>query len=146
MRITLDAKNIPTKWYNIIPDLDFDVPPMMSTSGYPLSYHDLDQLASSSIIDQELEKEKRDIPIPKEVQDFYSEWRPTPLYRAERFEKSLETPARIFYKHEGGSPSGSHEMNTAVAQAYYAVQDEGVEVHGDGYWKRRMGSFPGHCL
>jgi tryptophan synthase beta chain len=138
MKITLDTKNMPTKWYNIIPDLDFDVPPMMSTSGYPLSYHDLESLAPSSLIDQELEKEKRDIPIPKEVQDFYSEWRPTPLYRAERLEKSLETPARIFYKYEGYSPSGSHEMNTAVAQAYYAVHEESVKrimtATGTGEW------------
>jgi tryptophan synthase beta chain len=138
MKITLDAKNMPTKWYNIIPDLDFDVPPMMSTSGYPLSYHDLEPLAPSSIIDQELEREKRDISIPKEIQDFYSEWRPTPLYRAERLEKSLETPARIFYKYEGYSPSGSHEMNTAVAQAHYAVQEESVKrmvtATGNGEW------------
>jgi tryptophan synthase beta chain len=138
MKISLESNKIPNKWYNIIPDLDFDVPPMMSTSGYPLSYHELDPLTSSSIIDQELEKEKRDISIPKEVQDFYSEWRPTPLYRAERLEKSLGTPARVFYKYEGYSPSGSHEMNTAVAQAYYAVQEEGVKrmvtATGNGEW------------
>jgi len=138
MRITLDAKDIPGKWYNIIPDLDFDVPPLMSSSGYPLSYHDLEPLAPSSIIDQELEREKRDIPIPKEIQAFYSEWRPTPLYRAERLEKSLETPARIFYKYEGYSPSGSHEMNTAVVQTYYAAQEESVKrivtATGNGEW------------
>jgi tryptophan synthase beta chain len=138
MRITLDAKDIPGKWYNIIPDLDFDVPPLMSSSGYPLSYHDLEPLAPSAIIDQELEREKRDIPIPKEIQAFYSEWRPTPLYRAERLEKSLETPARIFYKYEGYSPSGSHEMNTAVVQAYYAAQEESIKrivtATGNGEW------------
>jgi tryptophan synthase beta chain len=138
MKITLDAKDIPGKWYNIIPDLDFDVPPIMSSSGYPLSYHDLEPLAPSAIIDQELEREKRDIPIPKEIQALYSEWRPTPLYRAERLEKSLETPARIFYKYEGYSPSGSHEMNTAVVQAYYAAQEENVKrivtATGNGEW------------
>jgi tryptophan synthase beta chain len=138
MKITLDAKDVPGKWYNIIPDLDFDVPPMMTTSGYPLSYHDLEPLAPSTIIDQELEKEKRDISIPKEIQDFYSEWRPTPLYRAERLEKSLDTPARIFYKYEGYSPSGSHEMNTAVVQAYYAAREESIKrivtATGDGDW------------
>jgi tryptophan synthase beta chain len=138
MRITLDARNMPTKWYNIIPDLDFDVPPMMSSSGYPLSYHDLEPLAPSAIIDQELEREKRELPIPREIQALYSEWRPTPLYRAERLEKSLETPARIFYKYEGYSPSGSHEMNTAVVQAHYAAQEENVKrivtATGDGDW------------
>jgi len=138
MRIAPKTNNIPDKWYNIIPDLDFNVPPMMSTSGYALSHHDLDYVAPYYIVEQELEREKRDLSIPKEVREFYSNWRPTPLYRAERLEKSLETPARIFYKHEGGSPSGSHEMNTAVAQAYYAVQDEGVEymvtATGNGEW------------
>ena len=111
---------------------------MMSSSGYPLSFHDLEPLAPSAIIDHELEREKRDIPIPKEIQAFYSEWRPTPLFRAERLEKSLETPARIFYKYEGYSPSGSHEMNTAVVQAYYAAQEESVKrivtATGDGDW------------
>jgi tryptophan synthase beta chain len=138
MKISLESNKMPNKWYNIIPDLDFDVPPMMSTSGYPLSHHDLEQLATYSIIDQELEKKKRDIPIPKEVQNFYSEWRPTPLYRAEKLEKSLETPARLFYKYEGYSPSGSHEMNTAVAQAYYALHEESVKrivtATGNGEW------------
>jgi tryptophan synthase beta chain len=138
MRISLESNKMPNKWYNIIPDLDFDVPPMMSTSGYPLSHHDLEQLATYSIIDQELEREKRDISIPKEVQNFYSEWRPTPLYRAEKLEKSLETPARLFYKYEGYSPSGSHEMNTAVAQAYYALHEESVKrivtATGNGEW------------
>jgi tryptophan synthase beta chain len=138
MKIAPDTKNVPARWYNIIPDLDFDVPPIMSSSGYPLSYHDLEPLAPSAIIDQELEREKRDIPIPREIQDFYSEWRPTPLYRAERLEKSLETPAHIFYKYEGYSPSGSHEMNTAVVQAYYAAQEDSVKrlvtATGNGEW------------
>jgi len=138
MRIAPKTDNIPKRWYNIIPDLDFNIPPMMSSSGYALSHHDLEYLAPYFIIDQELEREKRELPIPKEVGEFYSHWRPTPLYRAERLEKNLETPARIFYKDEGGSPSGSHEMNTAVAQAYYAVQDEGVEcmvtATGNGEW------------
>ncbi len=138
MKIAPEAKNLPARWYNIIPDLDFDVPPMMSSSGYSLSYHDLEPFAPSAIIDQELEREKRDIPIPREIQAFYSEWRPTPLFRAERLEKSLETPAQIFYKYEGYSPSGSYEMNTAVVQAYYAAQEDGVKrlvtATDDGDW------------
>lgn len=138
MRIAPKTNNVPDKWYNIIPDLDFNVPPMMSPSGYALSHHDLARMAPSAIIDQELEKKKQGLSIPRKVLDFYANWRPTPLYRAERLEKSLKTPARIFYKHEGGSPSGGHEMNTAVAQAYYAVQDEGVKcmvsATGNGEW------------
>ena len=70
MRITLDVKDIPSKWYNIIPDLDFNLAPMMSSSGYPLSHHDLGRLAPSSIIEQELEREKREISMPKEVANF----------------------------------------------------------------------------
>ncbi len=142
MRISLEANKLPNKWYNIIPDLEFNVPPTMSSSGYPLSHHDLAQLASSASIDQELERDKRDIPIPSEVRDFYLKWRPTPLYRAQEFERSLETPARVFYKHEGSSPSGGHEMNTAVAQAYYAAQEKGVKrivtATGNGEWGAAM--------
>jgi tryptophan synthase beta chain len=126
MRISLDAKELPDKWYNVIPDLGFSVPPPMSPSGYPLGAHDLKPLASSAVIKQELETGERFTPIPSEVREVYSDWRPTPLYRAERFEKRLGTPARIFYKYEGGSPSGSYEFNTAVAQAYYASR-EGVK-------------------
>jgi len=98
---------------------------------------DLEPLAPHSIIHQELERKERDISIPDEVSKLYSEWRPTPLYRAERFERSLGTTARIFYKYEGGNPSGSYEANTAIAQAYYAARD-GVKrittATGNGEW------------
>jgi tryptophan synthase beta chain len=127
MRIDLEKKDIPDKWYNIIPDLEFDIPPLMGSSGYPLSYHDLSQLTSSTIIDHELDRKTREFTIPKEVTALYSNWRPTPIYRAEKLEESLGTPARIFYKYEGSSPSGGHEMNTAIPQAYYATQDDGVK-------------------
>lgn len=83
MRIAAEIK-IPNSWYNIIPDLDFDIPPMMGSSGFPLSYHDLQYLAPSSIIDQELAGKERDIPVPRQVRDKYSNRRPTPLYRAEK--------------------------------------------------------------
>jgi len=136
MRISLETKELPNKWYNIIPDLPFTVPPLLSPSGYPLSDHDLRPLATRSIISQELERE-REVKIPEEVYKLYSEWRPTPLFRAERFEKKLETPARIFYKYEGGSFSGGHELNTAIAQAYFAAR-EGAKcittATGNGEW------------
>jgi pyridoxal-phosphate dependent TrpB-like enzyme len=127
VRIDLEAKDVPSKWYNILPDLEFDVPPPMGSSGYPLSHHDLSQVASSAIIGHELEREKREVPIPKQVSALYSNWRPTPLYRAKKLEDSLGTPAQIFYKYEGASPSGGHEMNTAIPQAYYATLDDGVK-------------------
>ena len=126
MRIDSEKRDTPGKWYNVIPDLEFDIPPLMGTSGYPLSAHDLSRLASSTIIDYELGRETREFSIPEEVAELYSNWRPTPLYRAEKLEESLETPARIFYKFEGASPSGGHEMNTAVPQAYYAAREDGV--------------------
>ena len=138
MRIETEIKAISDSWYNIIPDLDFDIPHVMSSSGYPLTFQDLQGLAPSSIIDQELERKERNISIPSEVRDKYSDWRPTPLYRAEKLEKRLETPARIYYKYEGGSSTGSHEMNTAISQAYYAAHDEDVKcvvtATGNGEW------------
>ncbi|MFC1869676.1 TrpB-like pyridoxal phosphate-dependent enzyme [Chloroflexota bacterium] len=133
MKITLESKKLPDKWYNIIPDLDFIPPNMMSSSGYSLSHHDLEALAPSAVVDQELEKEKREIPIPNEVKELYSQWRPTPLYRAEKLEKSLDTPARIFYKYE----TNNHEANTAMPQAYYASRENVkriISATGNGEW------------
>jgi len=98
MRIPLDSKDLPDKWYNIVPDLEFPLPPLMTSSGYSLSERDLESLSPDSIIEQEFEKNKREILIPREVRECYSLWRPTPLFRAERLEKILATPARIFYK------------------------------------------------
>lgn len=126
MRTALDIKDIPARWYNIVPDLDFAMAPPMSPSGFPLGRHDLENLAASDIIKQELETNSREVAIPKDVADLYAEWRPTPLYRAGKLEKALGTPARIFYKHEGSNASGGHEMNTAIPQAYFAKLERGV--------------------
>ena len=137
MRFNPETKDMPDKWYNIIPDLEFALSPAMGSSGYPLSQHDMASLSPDPIIEQELERNKRDIPIPQEIRKLYSEWRPTPLFRAERLERTLDTPARIFYKYEGGSPSGSYEFNTAIAQAFYASQDDTksiITATGDGDW------------
>ncbi|MBN1189526.1 MAG: TrpB-like pyridoxal phosphate-dependent enzyme [Dehalococcoidales bacterium] len=138
MRINPDIKGIPGKWTNIIPGLNFTVPPPVSISGFNLTHHDLDQYSSSPIIEQELDRENREIPIPEKVVDLYSVWRPTPMYRAESFERVLNTPAQIFYKFEGTSPSGGHEMNTAIPQAFYASGQKGinciVSATGNGEW------------
>jgi tryptophan synthase beta chain len=137
MRFNPETKDMPDKWYNIIPDLEFALSPAMGSSGYPLSQHDMASLSPDPIIEQELERNKRDIPIPQEIRKLYSEWRPTPLFRAERLERTLDTPARIFYKYEGGSPSGSYEFNTAIAQAFYASRDDTksiITATGDGDW------------
>jgi tryptophan synthase beta chain len=138
MRINPEIKDIPGRWYNIIPDLGFLVPTPMSTSGYPITYNDMDQLSSSAIINQELERKIREISIPREIVSFYANWRPTPLYRAENLEKMLGTSARIFFKDEGANSSGGHEMNTALPQAYYASREKGVKcvvtATGNGEW------------
>ena len=137
MRVTLNSKDLPKKWYNVIPDLGIIIPPPVSETGFSLNRFDLESLASSGIIFQELEYDENEIDIPEELIDIYADWRPTPLYRAERFERKLETPARIFYKYEGSSPSGSYEFNTAIAQAYYAKRQDTkvlVTATGNGEW------------
>lgn len=126
VKLMLTEKETPTKWYNVVPELPFPLPPAISPrTGYALSPRELRDLFPEAIIEQELNKDVSEFPIPDEVREIYKLWRPTPLNRAQRFEEALETPARIFYKYEGISPAGSHEANTAVAQAYYC-QEEGV--------------------
>jgi tryptophan synthase beta chain len=125
VKITLDEKSIPGEWYNIIPDLPFDLPPATSPrTGYPIGPHDLEDLFPQPAIEQELDTKRRTVRIPDAVREIYRLWRPTPLFRAERFEKMLGTPARIFYKYEGVSPSGSHDLNTAVPIAYYSKEEK----------------------
>jgi tryptophan synthase beta chain len=125
VKITLDEKSLPTEWYNIVPDLPFDLPPATSPrTGYPIGAHELEDLFPQALIEQELDTKRRSAGIPDAVRDIYMLWRPTPLYRAVQFEKALDTPARIYYKYEGVSPSGSHELNTAVAQACYCKEEK----------------------
>ncbi|MCT9933814.1 TrpB-like pyridoxal phosphate-dependent enzyme [Planotetraspora sp. A-T 1434] len=118
-RVLLDESRIPRNWYNIIPDLPSPPPPPLHPATLqPVGPDDLAPLFPMELIGQEV-SEERFVPIPESVLDVYRLWRPTPLIRARRLEKSLGTPARIYYKYEGGSPSGSHKPNTAVPQAYY---------------------------
>ena len=113
---------MPTAWYNIQADLSTPLPPVLHPgTGQPITPDDLAPLFPMSLIEQEVSQE-RWIEIPDEVQSIYRQWRPTPLYRARRLEKALDTPAKIYYKYEGVSPAGSHKPNTAVAQAYYNKQ------------------------
>ncbi|MEZ0077047.1 TrpB-like pyridoxal phosphate-dependent enzyme [Planotetraspora sp. GP83] len=118
-RVLLDESRIPRNWYNITPDLPSPPPPPLHPATLqPVGPDDLAPLFPMELIGQEV-SEERFVPIPESVLDVYRLWRPTPLIRARRLEKSLGTPARIYYKYEGGSPSGSHKPNTAVPQAYY---------------------------
>ena len=118
-KILLDESELPTHWYNIIPDLPAPPPPVLHPGTMePVGPGDLAPLFPMDLILQEVSQDSY-IEIPEAVRDIYRLWRPTPLYRAHRLEKELDTPARIYYKYEGGSPAGSHKPNTAVAQAYY---------------------------
>ena len=115
----LDEDEMPTSWYNIIPDLPAPPPPPLHPgTRQPVGPDDLAPLFPMDLILQEVSTDSY-IPIPDEVQDVYRLWRPSPLYRAHRLEKALGTPARIYYKYEGVSPAGSHKTNTAVPQVYY---------------------------
>ena len=118
-KYVLDESKIPRAWYNLQADLPKPLPPPLHPGTLqPLGPSDLAPLFPMELIKQEVSTE-REIQIPEEVRDIYKLWRPTPLYRALRLEKALGTPARIFYKYEGVSPSGSHKSNTAVPQAFY---------------------------
>ncbi|MBI4202765.1 MAG: TrpB-like pyridoxal phosphate-dependent enzyme [Chloroflexi bacterium] len=136
-KFVLEEKDIPQAWYNIIPDLPVPLPPVMHPgTKQPIGPGDLAPIFPTGLIMQEVSGE-RYVEIPEEVREVYKLWRPTPLYRAYRLEKALDTPARIYYKYEGVSPAGSHKPNTAVAQAYYNRQ-EGVKrlatETGAGQW------------
>jgi tryptophan synthase beta chain len=118
-KFILDESQIPAQWYNIGPDLPAPQPPPLHPgTGQPVGPDDLAPLFPMELIRQEVTAE-RWVDIPGEVIDVYKLWRPTPLFRARRLEKALNTPARIYYKYEGVSPAGSHKPNTAVPQAYY---------------------------
>ena len=121
-KFTLEEKEIPRQWYNILADLEGGMRPVLHPgTGKPVGPDDLAPLFPMALIEQEVSTQ-RYIEIPEAVLDAYALWRPTPLYRAHRLEVALETPARIYYKYEGTSPTGSHKPNTAVAQAYYNKQ------------------------
>ena len=136
-KIILSEKEIPDKWYNITADMpNKPLPPLHPGTREPIGPDALAPLFPMELIKQEVSTEKW-IDIPDEVRNIYSMWRPTPLYRATNLEKALDTPAKIYYKYEGVSPTGSHKPNTAVAQAYYNKQ-EGVKKitteTGAGQW------------
>src|SRR3954467_1054253 len=137
MKFLLDEEALPESWYNIVPDLPFELaPPLNPATRDPVGPEAFSQIFPEEIIRQEVTAEPY-VPIPEEVREIYALWRPTPLFRARRLERVLDTPAHIYYKYEGGSPTGSHKPNTAVPQAYYNKQ-EGVRrlttETGAGQW------------
>src|SRR6266508_4310995 len=118
-KVVLSHRDLPDKWYNIIADLPGPLPPYLHPQTLqPLQPDDLAPLIPRELIRQEFSQE-RWIEIPEEVRRLYQIWRPTPLYRADRLERALDTPARFYFKYEATSPAGSHKPNTAIPQAYY---------------------------
>ena len=137
IKFLLDENEIPKSWYNIAADLpDPPAPVLHPGTGQPIGPDDLAPLFTMAAIMQEVSTE-RTIDIPEPVRNIYRQWRPSPLYRARRLEQALDTPARIYYKYEGVSPTGSHKPNTAIAQAFYC-REEGVKrittETGAGQW------------
>jgi len=123
VQYTLPQNRIPKVWYNILPELPRPMAPVLHPGTLkPIGPDDLAPLFPMALILQEVSMAP-EIEIPDEVRQVYAQWRPTPLFRARRLEKALDTPARIYYKYEGVSPAGSHKPNTAVAQAYYNKQE-----------------------
>src|SRR5579864_4692672 len=118
----LPESEIPTHWVNLLPDLPGDpLPPLHPGTLEPAGPDDLAPIFPMALIMQEVSQEP-EIEIPEPVREVYKLWRPTPLFRARRLERELDTPAHIYYKYEGVSPAGSHKPNTAVAQAYENAQ------------------------
>jgi len=137
IKYLLDESHLPRHWYNLVADLPAPPPPVLHPGTLqPVGPDDLAPLFPMSLIAQEVTTE-REVEIPEPVRQVYKQWRCTPLYRARRWEKALDTPARIYYKYEGVSPAGSHKPNTAVAQAFYN-KEAGVKrittETGAGQW------------
>lgn len=119
VKYLLDESDLPKFWYNIAADLPSARRAVLHPGTLqPIGPDDLAPLFPLALIMQEVSTE-REIEIPRPVRDIYRQWRPSPLYRARRLEKALDTPAKIYYKYEGVSPAGSHKPNTAVPQAFY---------------------------
>ena len=137
-KIYLSEEELPRTWYNVRADMKNKPAPLLNPATcQPMGYDDLRPVFCDELIRQELDNDTREIPIPDEIRDFYKMYRPAPLVRAYCLEKKLGTPAKIYYKFEGNNTSGSHKLNSAIAQAYYAKQQglKGVTTEtGAGQW------------
>jgi tryptophan synthase beta chain len=140
-RFLLPEDRIPRAWYNIAADLPVPPPPPLHPGTHqPLGPDDLAPLFPMALIAQEVSQE-REIEIPEPIRDAYRLYRPSPLVRARRLERQLDTPARIYYKYEGVSPAGSHKPNTAIAQAFYNKEEGTARIAtetGAGQWGSAM--------
>ena len=134
----LDEKEIPTAWYNVRADMKNKPAPLLNPGTHqPMTAEELGGVFCDELVKQELDNDTAYFPIPDEILDFYKMYRPSPLVRAYFLEKKLGTPAKIYYKFEGNNTSGSHKLNSAIAQAYYAKKQglKGVTTEtGAGQW------------
>ena len=137
-KIYLNEEELPTAWYNLRADMINKPAPLLDPQTLqPMTAEGLSGVFCDELIRQELDDTTAYIPIPDEIRDFYKMYRPAPLIRAYCLEKKLGTPAKIYYKFEGNNTSGSHKLNSAIAQAYYAKQQglKGVTTEtGAGQW------------
>ena len=137
-KIYLEESEMPRTWYNVRADMPIKPAPLLNpATGKPCTAEELGAVFCDELVKQELDDTTRDIPIPQEIQDFYKMYRPSPLVRAYCLEEKLQTPAKIYYKFEGNNTSGSHKLNSAIAQAYYAKHQglKGVTTEtGAGQW------------
>ena len=137
-KVYLSEKELPTAWYNVRADMKKKPAPLLNPgTGKPISFDELRPVFCDELIKQELDNDTAYVPIPGEILDFYRMYRPSPLTRAYFLERALGTPARIYYKFEGNNTSGSHKLNSAIAQAYYAKKQglKGVTTEtGAGQW------------
>ena len=137
-KIYLSEQELPHAWYNVRADMKRKPAPLLNPgTGAPMGFEDLRGVFCDELIRQELDNDTAEIPIPQEIRDFYKMYRPSPLVRAYCLEEKLQTPANIYYKFEGNNTSGSHKLNSAIAQAYYAKRQglQGVTTEtGAGQW------------
>ena len=137
-KIYLEECEMPQVWYNLRADMQNKPAPLLDPqTKQPMTVKELSNVFCEELAKQELDDQTRFIPIPQEIQEFYKMFRPSPLMRAYRLEEKLQTPAKIYYKFEGNNTSGSHKLNSALAQAYYAKQQglKGVTTEtGAGQW------------
>ncbi len=137
-KIYLEENELPDSWYNVRADMKNKPAPLLNPATYePMTAEDLSAVFCKELVAQELDNDDAYIKIPQEIRDFYKMYRPSPLVRAYCLEKKLQTPAKIYYKFEGNNTSGSHKLNSAIAQAYYAKKQglKGVTTEtGAGQW------------
>lgn len=137
-KIYLEENEMPTAWYNMRADMRKKPAPLLNPDTLkPMKEHELEQVFCKKLVEQELDNDTKYIEIPEKIRDFYKMYRPAPLIRAYCLEEKLQTPAKIYYKFEGNNTSGSHKLNSAIAQAYYA-KDQGLigvtTETGAGQW------------